>query len=229
VGVAALLFAGSAALTIAWPGPMAAMGSMPLCGDGVPWPVRTWMPWPVSPGAMATFMGMWTAMMTAMMLPSLAPLLWRYRQAYAGAGAVTRANTLAAVVGMGYFAVWAALGVPAYAVISALPMLAADTPALARVLPFAVFLAAAVLQFSAWKARHLACWGRVAQPGCAFPARPATAWRHGLRAGWHCACCSAGPTAILLVTGVMDLRVMAAVTAVVTAERLLRRPERYCP
>lgn len=33
-------------------------------------------------------------------------------------------------------------------------------------------------------------------------------------------CCCAGPMVILLVLGVMDLRVMALVTVVVTAERL---------
>jgi len=56
-----------------------------------------------------------------------------------------------------------------------------------------------------------------------LPADGGTAWRHGLRLGRHCSYCSycsAGLTAILLVTGVMDLRAMAVVTAATTAERL---------
>ncbi|MGH8220674.1 MAG: DUF2182 domain-containing protein [Steroidobacteraceae bacterium] len=44
--------------------------------------------------------------------------------------------------------------------------------------------------------------------------------RWGSRLGAHCSLCSAGPTAILLVIGMMDLRAMAAVTAAVTIERL---------
>lgn len=53
-----------------------------------------------------------------------------------------------------------------------------------------------------------------------------TAWRHGLRLGLHCSFCCAGLTTILLVTGVMDLRVMAAVTAAITLERLAPAGER---
>jgi predicted metal-binding membrane protein len=47
-----------------------------------------------------------------------------------------------------------------------------------------------------------------------------TAWRHGLRLGVHCGYCCAGLTAAFLVTGVMDLRAMAAVTAAIAFERL---------
>ena len=59
-----------------------------------------------------------------------------------------------------------------------------------------------------------------------MPADAGTAWRHGMRLGLHCSCCSAGLTAILLVIGVMDLRVMAVVTAAITAERLAPAGER---
>ena len=47
-----------------------------------------------------------------------------------------------------------------------------------------------------------------------------------MRLGLHCICCSAGLTAILLVMGVMDLRVMAVVTTAITAERLAPAGER---
>jgi predicted metal-binding membrane protein len=53
-----------------------------------------------------------------------------------------------------------------------------------------------------------------------LPADDGSAWRHGLRLGLHCSSCCAGLTAILLVVGVMDLRVMTAVTAAITLERL---------
>jgi len=60
----------------------------------------------------------------------------------------------------------------------------------------------------------------------ALTADACTAWRHGLRLGLHCSTCCAGLSAILLVMGVMDLRVMAAVTAAITIERLAPAGER---
>jgi hypothetical protein len=60
---------------------MSAMGGMPMPGGwtmSMVWmrlPEQTW------PGAAASFLGMWIVMMVAMMLPSLVPMLWRFRQA----------------------------------------------------------------------------------------------------------------------------------------------------
>ena len=59
--------------------------------DGMPMPggwtmSMTWMRMPGQtwPGAAASFLGMWIVMMVAMMLPSLVPMLWRYRKAVDG-------------------------------------------------------------------------------------------------------------------------------------------------
>ena len=82
--VSALLFTAAAAVTIVWCASMSAMGEMPMPGG---WTMSmAWMPicgqtWP---GAAASFLGMWVVMMVAMMLPSLVPMLWRYRQASPG-------------------------------------------------------------------------------------------------------------------------------------------------
>src|SRR5258706_73528 len=108
-GVSALLFAASAAVTIVWCGSMSAMGEMPMPGGwtmSMAWmrmPGQTWA------GAAASFLGMWAVMMVAMMLPSLVPMLWRYRQAVARTGE-TRLGRLTAIVGLGYFAVWTMVG-----------------------------------------------------------------------------------------------------------------------
>ena len=59
-----------------------------------------------------------------------------------------------------------------------------------------------------------------------LPADPGTAWRYGLRLGLHCSRCCVGLMAILLVIGIMDLRVMAAVVAAITIERLAPAAER---
>ena len=96
-------------------------------------------------------------------------------------------------------------------------------PALARAVPVAVgvvVLIAGALQFTAWKAHHLACCREAPERCRMLPSDAGTAWRHGLRLGLHCCYCCAGLTAILLVIGLMDLRAMAVVTAAITVERL---------
>jgi predicted metal-binding membrane protein len=155
-------------------------------------------------------------------------MLWRYRQAVAGTGQ-TRLGPLTTLVGLGYFVVWTVFGIAAFPLGVALAAIEMEQPALARAVPMAVgvvILIAGVLQFTAWKAHHLACCREAPGRGRTVPADAGTAWRHGLRLGLHCGCCSAGLTATLLVVGVMDLRAMAAVTAAITVERLAPCGER---
>ncbi len=95
---------------------------------------------------------------------------------------------------------------------------------LARAVPFAaaaVVLIAGALQFTPWKACHLACCREMPDRGSLLPADAGTAWRHGMRLGVHCAQCCCGLMAILLVIGVMNLRAMAFVAAAITVERLM--------
>ena len=184
------------------------------------------MPGQSWPAFASTFLGMWIVMMMAMMLPSLVPVLGRYRTTLVLAGAA-RPDRLAAVAGAGYFVVWNLFGVGAFALGSTLASAAMQWPALARALPFAagtVVLLASALQFTTWKAHHLACC-RSAACACAS-AGVATAWQYGIRLGLHCGRCCAGLTAVLLVVGVMDLRAMVLVTAAITAERLAPAGER---
>jgi predicted metal-binding membrane protein len=227
-GVSALLFAASAAATILWCASMSAMGEMPMPGDwtmSMAWmrmPGQTW------PGVTASFLGMWVAMMVAMMLPSLVPMLRRYREAVGRTGE-TRLGRLTVLVGVGYFLVWTVFGMAAFPLGVALAAVEMQEPDLAGAVPIAVgvvVLIAGALQFTAWKARHLAYCREV--PGCghALPADAGTAWRHGLRLGLHCSRCCAGLTTILLVIGVMELRAMAVVAAAITVERLAPAGER---
>jgi predicted metal-binding membrane protein len=221
-GVSALLFAASVAVTIVWCASMSAMGEMPMPGG---WTMSTaWMrmcgqTWP---GAAASFLGMWVVMMVAMMLPSLVPMLLRYRRAV-GRTSETRLNRLTALAGVGYFFVWTLFGMAAFPLGVALAAVEMQLPALARAVPIAVggaVLIAGALQFTSWKARQLACCREAPGRGRTLPADAGTAWRHGLRLGLHCSCCCAGLTAILLVIGLMDPRAMAVVTAAITVERL---------
>ena len=203
--------------------PMAAMASVwiPMAG-------QTW------PAAAASFLAMWVVMMVPMMLPALAPVLWRYRRVAAASGGIRRIF-LAGLVGAAYFSVWAVVGIAAFAAGAALVgalvaahMTSPEATRAARVAAGLAIIAAGAFQFTEWKARELACCrGMPAQ--CAtspkrrrpLPADIATAFRHGVRLGFHCVRSCAGLTTILLVTGMMDVRVMAAVAIAITAERLL--------
>jgi predicted metal-binding membrane protein len=231
LGVSALLFAASATLTIVWCASMSAMsgrGEMPMPGGwtmSMAWmrmPGQTW------PGAAASFLGMWIVMMVAMMLPSLVPMLSRYRQAV-GEDGKARLGLLTAIVGVGYFFVWTAIGMAAFPLGVALATITMKVPALAHAVPIAVggiVLIAGFLQFTSWKARHLACCREEPGRGLTLTADSGTAWRHGLSLGLHCLLCCAPLMAILLVLGVMDLSAMAIVTAAITVERLAPTGER---
>ena len=208
--VPALVFAASAAVTVIWCGSMSGMPGMEMPGG---WTMSmAWMRMPGQSwfGAAATFTGMWSVMMVAMMLPVLMPML--PRRGLAGA----------LLVAGGYFAVWTLLGVVAYPVGVLLAEIAMQVPAVAQAVPALtglVLVIAGAMQFSAWKRRQLQCCRETV--GCRkSPATGHQAWRVGLRAGLQCIRCCAGPTAVLLVIGVMDLRAMALVMSAVALERL---------
>jgi predicted metal-binding membrane protein len=220
LGVSALLFAASAAVTVAWCASMAGMGGMPMPGGwtmSMAWmrmPGQTW------PRAAAAFLAMWIVMMVAMMLPSLVPMLDRYRRAVGrdGEGRFGRLTTLA---GAGYFFVWTALGAAVFAAGAALAAIEMRQPAMSRGVPIAagaVVVIAGALQLSAGKARHLACCRET--PGRTLPGDAGTAFWHGVHLGLQCSRCCANLMAILLVVGVMNLGAMALVAAAITAERL---------
>jgi predicted metal-binding membrane protein len=182
-----------------------AMEGMPMHGQ----------PWPEA----ACFLGMWLPMMLAMMLPSVLPALWRYHQAVLRADAAHPAG-LALLAGLAYFAVWMLVGLAACPLGIALAAVSLRVPAHVLALATgAIVLLAGLQQFTACKARLLACCRAAPSDG---PVRSgsAAALRHGLRLGLHCSGCCAGATAVLLVTGSMNLPAMILATAAITAERL---------
>lgn len=216
------VFAVAAIATAAQHASMAAMGGAPVSGGWMT--SAAWLRpcgWGVGRTS-AAFAGMWGAMTVTMMLPVLAPVLWRYRQRI-GPQAAARSAGLVVVAGAGYFAVWMAVGALVFPAGAALMSAAARLPALAHAMPFAagaVVSAAGVLQFSGWKARRLACCRPAATCAHRPRAEAGAAWRHGVRAAMRCGMCCGNLMAIALAAGMMDLRVMAAVTVAIAAERL---------
>jgi predicted metal-binding membrane protein len=210
-----IVFVASAAMTIVWCRSMSAMGEMAMPGG---WTMsHMWMVMPGQSwlGATAAFVGMWVVMMVAMMLPSLTPTLLRCRPSVGSAGT--------AIVGVGYFSAWAAVGTIVFPLGSALATIAMQHSAVARAVPIGVgasVVIAGILQFTAWKTAQLAVCREAAGHGRTLPRSVGAAWRHGWCLGAHCVQSCAGLTIVMLALGVMDLRVMAAVAAAVTAERL---------
>ena len=222
VAASMVLFAMSVALTIISCGPMSAMPGMPMPGGwtmSMAWmqmPAQSWL------GAAGSFLGMWTVMMIAMMLPSFAPTLWRYRQALSRT-ASTRLNGLTALVALGYFSVWTALGAVIFPVGLVVATVEMESSLFSRAVPLmsgVVVLVAGLLQFTAWKSRHLTACQDVPGSGGGLAADPRAAWWHGLNLGVHCGQSCANLAAMLLVFGVMDLRMMALITLAITTERL---------
>lgn len=182
----------------------------PMCG-------QTWL------GAATSFVGMWTAMMAAMMLPISLPELGRHWQRVrATPRAVATSVTLATFVS--YALAWAVTGAIVFVGGNALAATLPSAAPLARLVPlaagFLIVLAGAV-QFTAWKARQIAC--------CANPRSldriPAielrAACRFGFRLAFEGGLCCANLMTVLLLVGVMDSRAMAAITAAMSFERIV--------
>ncbi len=228
LGVSASLFAASAAATIAWCASMPATGGIRMPGGWTMSMTWTRMPGQTWPGATLSFLAMWTTMMLAMMLPCLLPMLRRYRTAVR-ATAPARLGWLTVLVGTGYYFVWTSIGLVVFALGVAAAAIEMHLPALARVVPVTAGVAvlmAGAFQLTRHKSRYLACCRQASPADCIAPADIGAAWRHGVRLGAHCGCCTANLMAVLVVTGMMDLRAMAAATVAVTAERVAPRGER---
>ena len=161
------------------------------------------------------------AMMVAMMLPSIAPTLWRYYRSVAAARA-PRALVWTILAGVGYVSVWTMIGLALFALTATVPTTGMTSPmdAPAPWAVGAVVFCAGALQRTRWKARHLARCREAYTAATAVPGSIVAAWRVGVRLGLHCAMSCAAPTAVLFVAGMTDGRAMAAITVVITAERL---------
>ncbi len=137
LGVSALLFAASAALIVMWSSAAPGMRGMAMSGGAsmlwMPMPGQTWL------GMATSFTAMWSVMMVAMMLPSLAPMLWRYRLSLDATG-TRHPGGLSALAGLAYFFLWAALGVIAFALGALFTTAQMRVPALAQLAPAATGL-----------------------------------------------------------------------------------------
>ncbi|MFI0716029.1 DUF2182 domain-containing protein [Streptomyces inhibens] len=177
---------------------------------------------PAMPGTMGlglhAFLAVWTLMTAAMMLPATAPVAALYARTIT----VHRAPHMV-VFTLAYLLVWAAAGLPAYALAVGLGR-AASLPAVAgTAAAAAVFAVSGVYQLTPLKDRCLArCRSPLglmlryaSYPG---PSRDLCAGAHH---GAFCLGCCWSLMALLAAFGLMNLWAMVVLAAVITAEKLV--------
>jgi predicted metal-binding membrane protein len=166
---------------------------------------------------LALFVPVWTLMMAAMMLPSVAPAAALYTKTFRD----NRATRTAGLV-VGYLAVWAAAGVPAYGLAWLAGWLSERHPGAAHVVAVAVFAVCGIYQLSSLKDRCLAhCrspLGLLLHYG-SYRGRSRDL-RVGVHHGAYCLACCWGLMVILIAVGVMNVAAMVGLAALVLIEKV---------
>lgn len=170
-------------------------------------------------GGAGAFLLMWLAMMTAMMFPSVWPAVLLY-----AAAERRRGRGPAPLFVAGYLLAWEGFGAFAYAGYMGAGVFLASAACLADCLPLltgAGVIIAGLYQFSPWKKLCLApCQRPLDDLLIHWRGGRGGALRMGLGHGSYCLGCCWGLMVALLVLGLMDLRWMATVAAVIAVEKL---------
>jgi predicted metal-binding membrane protein len=170
--------------------------------------------------AFLLFVGMWVTMMAAMMLPAIGPMaaVETLRAPRGTASLIPGALTFAG----GFLVPWAGYGALTFAALTGTGRLVEASPGAARWLGVGIFAIAGLYQFSPWKMRALA--------HCRTPMHSASGRgfigdvSSGIRDGGFCIGCCWALMTVLLAVGVMNVRAMAGLAAVIFAEKVLPRP-----
>ena len=176
------------------------------------------------------FLVMWAVMMIAMMLPSVMPAVLLHRRLLAAR--LERGSQPAGsqfLLTAGYFSIWIAFGMLAYAAGTAVAEAAMRWIRVSLFMPIATgaaLAAAGAYQLTQWKQT---CLRHCRSPLDLFAhhdiRRATDSWRFGLHHGAYCAGCCWGLMVIQLALGVMSLPLMAAVAIVILLEKQWRHGE----
>jgi len=167
---------------------------------------------------------MWCAMALAMMLPTAVPMILTYAELAETAAAKGEPAASPLMLTGGYIAVWLVTAIGFAALQLVLARLSLLDPAMRPASPLfsgAAFVAAGLYQFSALK--H-ACVTQCQHPFPFFFANwtgePGGVFRLGLRQGLYCLGCCWAMMLLMFVAGVMNVVWMAALGAVMAAEKV---------
>jgi predicted metal-binding membrane protein len=172
------------------------------------------------------FLLMWQAMMIAMMLPSSWPMLELYSRVARHTGE-RRPMLNTFIAGAGYFTVWGAFGVIAFAAGFEVSREAMFSPQLSRWVPAAAGLS--LIFAGIWQLTSLkqACLKHCREPllllGHVYKPGAWGAFRVGLHHGAFCAACCWALMLMQLILGAMNIAVMAAVATIIGVEKLWKR------
>jgi predicted metal-binding membrane protein len=167
---------------------------------------------------------MWAVMMAAMMLPSAMPLLLLYDSALCRRATATPSRLDVHAMAGGYLLTWAAFSVGATALQRVLGAWHVLNPMMEMRGPTAIgitLLMAGLYQLTPWKA----AWLRQCRSPLAFVIerwRPGAtgAFRMGVEHGAYCLGCCWALMLLLFAGGVMNLAVIAGLSAFVAIEKL---------
>jgi predicted metal-binding membrane protein len=169
------------------------------------------------------FLAIWVTMMVAMMFPTAAPMILVFHRLQAGRRGRGGAFVPTWVFVAGYMLVWALAGIAAYAAALAAEAAAASvalTPETGARIGGAVLVAAGLYQLSPLKDLCLSkCRTPVGFIMTSWREGTLGALRMGLLHGAYCLGCCWLLFAILFPLGLMNIAAMAAVTALVFAEK----------
>ncbi len=180
----------------------------------------SWMPL----DALLVFV-MWSAMMAAMMVPGAAPMITAFATINRRRRERAAPYVPTAVFLLGYLVVWSGFSALATALqylLQKAELLTTMMQSASYIFSAALFLTAGLYQFSPFK-EHCLAYCRSADGFILSEWRDGAlgAAIMGLRHGVFCVGCCAAMMALLLAVAVMDLRWVAALTVLVTAEKLL--------
>ncbi len=170
--------------------------------------------------ALPAFLVMWVPMMAAMMLPAVAPLAAVYSRTVR-----TRRSVRLTAFALGYLAVWAAAGLPAFLLVRGAGLLVEARPGAATAAAVAVYATCGAYQLTAWKDRCLQhCRSPLAlllhYGSYRGRLRDVAAGAHH---GAYCAGCCWALFVVLVAVGVMNLAAMLVLAGVVVLEKLWSR------
>lgn len=176
-------------------------------------------------GSLPWFLGVWVTMMAAMMLPSAAPMVLTYATIARDRARRGREHVPTWIFVCGYFAVWGAFGLVAFAIAAAVRAL---DPAFlgwdeqGPLVVGAAIVAAGVYELTPLKRLCLEhCRGPLHFVLGGWRDGYAGALRMGAAHGLYCVGCCWGLMLVLFAVGVMSIFWMAVVAAVIFAEKVL--------
>jgi predicted metal-binding membrane protein len=173
----------------------------------------------------AAYLVAWTVMMAAMMLPSATPMIALYAAVGRGRSKAVPPVPSTAIFTLVYLLIWAAIGIPVYALTVLISQAVESSASLKALAPDAVaivLLVAGIYQFTPWKSACL----QVCRTPLGFLMNN---WRDGytgalrlaVRHALSCLGCCLALMVVLVAAGAMGLAWVTLIAAVVFAEKIL--------